>query len=104
MDLWGEFAKGRIDKAIKILNQKKLSEEDIKFCENIISIVGEPILKRQMQKMLDSKRLTKIDDINQKIKDMAYELEILKEHQSKIVQDDLKDKGKKRYKQSLEDD
>ncbi|MDO8454729.1 MAG: AAA family ATPase [Sulfurimonas sp.] len=62
--LMGEFAKGKINEAIKLLNQKALSKEDMNFCENIILIIGEPILKRQLQKMLDSKRLTKIDAID----------------------------------------
>jgi len=78
--LMGEFAKGKIDEAIKILNQKKLNEEDIKFCENIISIVGEPILKRQMQKMLDSKRLTKIDALESEIELMQKKLKLMKKN------------------------
>ena len=102
--LIGEFAKRKIGKAIKLLNQNKLNEKDLKYCEQIISIIGEPIVKNQLQRMLDSKRLSKIDDINQKIKDMASELEILKEHQTKIVQDELRNKGKKQYKQRLQDD
>jgi len=54
--LMGEFAKGQINSAITMLNKSHLNEEDMKFCENIISITGEPLLKRQMQKMLDSKK------------------------------------------------
>jgi len=102
--LMGEFAKGKIDKAIEILNQNTLSQKGIKYCEQIISIIGEPILKRQLKKMLDSKRLKEIDIINQKIKDMSYELEILKEHQKKIVQEELQDKAKKQYRQRLQND
>jgi len=79
--LMGKFAKGKIDEAIKILNQKKLSGEDIKYCENIISIVGEPILKRQLQKMLDSKRLTKIDDLEAEIELMKHRIEIIRKNQ-----------------------
>ncbi|MEA1952772.1 MAG: hypothetical protein U9O24_00080 [Campylobacterota bacterium] len=102
--LMGEFAKGKIDKAITLLNQDKLSENDLKYCEQIISIIGEPIVKNQLQRMLDSKRLSKIYAINQKIKDMSYELEVLKEHQSKIVKDELRDKGKRQYKERLKND
>ena len=102
--LMGEFAKGKIDKAIKLLNKDKLDEDELKYCEQIISIIGEPIVKNQLQRMLDSKRLSKIDVINQKIKDMSYELEILKQHQDKIVQDELRNRGKKQYKQRFEDD
>ena len=36
----------------------------MKYCEEIISIIGEPILKKQLQRMLDSKRLSKIDEID----------------------------------------
>ena len=62
--LMGEFAKGKIDKAIKLLNQEHLDEKDLKYCEQIISIIGEPIVKNQLQRILDSKRLRKIDEID----------------------------------------
>lgn len=68
--LMGEFAKGKIDKAIKLLNQDKLDEKDLKYCEQIISIIGEPIVKNQLQRMLDSKRLKKIDEIEMIKKNM----------------------------------
>ncbi|MDQ7047739.1 MAG: AAA family ATPase [Sulfurovum sp.] len=79
--LMGEFAKGKIDKAIKLLNQDKLSKEDLKYCEQIISIIGEPIVKNQLQRMLDSKRLKKVDKIDtieKDIKALQEELEKLK--------------------------
>ena len=72
--LMGEFAKGKIDKAIKYLNQKSLSKEEIDYCENIISIIGEPILKNQLQRMLDSKRLSEIDVIKKQIQELQDEL------------------------------
>jgi predicted ATP-dependent endonuclease of OLD family len=62
--LMGEFAKSNIDKAITLLNQDKLDEKDLKYCEQIISIIGEPIVKNQLQRMLDSKRLKKVDEID----------------------------------------
>jgi AAA15 family ATPase/GTPase len=62
--LMGEFAKSKIDKAITLLNQDKLDEKDLKYCEQIISIIGEPIVKNQLQRMLDSKRLKKVDEID----------------------------------------
>ena len=62
--LMGEFAKGKIDKAITLLNRDKLDEKDLKYCEQIISIIGEPIVKNQLQRMLDSKRLKKVDEID----------------------------------------
>ena len=62
--LMGEFAKSKIDKTIKLLNQEHLNEDDLKYCEQIISIIGEPIVKNQLQRMLDSKRLKKVDEID----------------------------------------
>lgn len=76
--LMGEFAKEKINKAIMHLNQKELTQEEIDYCENIISIVGEPILKRQLQKMLDSKRLSEIDTIKKQIAELQQKLD---EHQ-----------------------
>lgn len=102
--LMGEFAKEKINTAITYLNQKQLSEKEIEYCENIISITGEPILKRQLQKMLDSKRLGKIDHINQKIKDMEYELKILKQHQSHVIQSEMDNRAKKHYHRKKKDE
>lgn len=72
--LIGEFAKGKINEAIRLLNQKTLTKEEIDYCENIISIIGEPILKRQLQKMLDSKRLSEIEHIKKQIQFLQEEL------------------------------
>jgi len=62
--LMGEFAKGKIDEVIRLLNKDKLDEKELKYCEQIISIIGEPIVKNQLQRMLDSKRLKKVDEID----------------------------------------
>ncbi len=70
--LMGEFAKGKIDKAITLLNQDKLNEKDLKYCEQIISIIGEPIVKNQLEKMLHYK---KVDYL---AKDTREEIEFLK--------------------------
>ena len=72
--LMGEFAKDKIDIAIKYLNQKILTQDELDYCENIISIIGEPIIKRQLQKMLDSKRLSEIDVIKKQIAELQHEL------------------------------
>lgn len=72
--LIGAFAKEKIDKAIQYLNQPNLLEKEIIYCENIISIIGEPIIKKQLQRMLDSKRLSKIDKIDK----LEEELELIK--------------------------
>ncbi|QFR48296.1 AAA family ATPase [Sulfurimonas lithotrophica] len=64
--LMGEFAKSKINDVINFLNdgvesEKIKSNED---AQKYINIIGEPILKRQLQKILDSKRLSKIDEID----------------------------------------
>ena len=73
--LMSEFAKSKIDITIKYLNQKTLTQEQLDYCENIISIIGEPIIKRELQKMLDSKRLSEIDLIKKQIAELQQELD-----------------------------
>lgn len=70
--LMGEFAKEKIDTVIIYLNQKELTNNEIDYCESIISIIGEPILKKQLQRMLDSKK------IHYLAKDTKEEIEFLK--------------------------
>lgn len=54
--LMGEFAKSQINEVIRLLKSKrKLSEKNQKFCENIISIIGEPLLKETLRLQLDQK-------------------------------------------------
>jgi len=76
--LVGDFAKGKINDAISRLKKVELDEDDIKFCEEIISIIGEPIIKRELQRTLDSKRLGKIDLIEKQIKELQKDLETYK--------------------------
>jgi hypothetical protein len=72
--LMGDFAKGKINKVITYLNQKQLEHDEVEYCENIISIIGEPIIKRQLQKVLDSKRLSEIDNIKKQIQELQEKL------------------------------
>lgn len=61
--LLGDFAKTKIDAAIKYLNdkpQKEFSNDD--EIQKLIRIIGEPILRNQMQKMLDSRKLQTIEN------------------------------------------
>jgi len=54
--LMGEFAKAKINEVITLLNSKrKLSKKNQKFCEDIISIIGEPILRKTLQHQFDQK-------------------------------------------------
>lgn len=82
--LMGEFAKEKIDLAIKYLNQKILTEDELNYCDNIISIIGEPIIKRELQRKLDSKRLSKIDkieEIEEQMKLLQNRLEMIRKNQ-----------------------
>ena len=62
--LMGEFAKGKIEEVIDYLNNKESPIKDNDEAQKLINIIGEPIIKNQLQKMLDSKRLSKIDEID----------------------------------------
>ena len=70
--LMGEFAKSKIDEVIKFLNgdtQSKIKDND--EAQKLLNIIGEPIIKNQLQRMLDSKRLSKIDEIDELKKRIA---------------------------------
>jgi predicted ATPase len=64
--LMGEFAKNKIDKLIAFLNTGIANNviKNLDDASNMVNIIGEPILRRQLQKMLDSKRLEKIDSVD----------------------------------------
>lgn len=63
--LMGEFAKGKINQIINYLNDKESEIIDNETAQKFINIIGEPILKRQLQKMLDSKRISRMDEIDE---------------------------------------
>ncbi|MCX6073768.1 MAG: ATP-binding protein [Campylobacterales bacterium] len=69
--LMGEFAKEKINQIINYLNDKESEITDNKTAQKYINIIGEPILKRQLQKMLDSKRISRIDEIDELKKRIA---------------------------------
>ena len=80
--LMGEFAKSKIDDVIKYLNNdKKNTITTDKDAQNIINIIGEPIIKRELQRMLKNKmelsNKTEIDTIKDKIKLLTERLEKL---------------------------
>lgn len=62
--LMGEHAKTKINELINYLNNKESTIKENDDAQKYINIIGEPILKRQLQKMLDSKRLAKVDKID----------------------------------------
>jgi len=62
--LMGEFAKGKIDDVINYLHGKESKIKSNDEAQKLIHIIGEPIVKNQLQRMLDSKRLKKVDEID----------------------------------------
>jgi len=53
--LMGEFAKTKITEVIELLKKEQLSEDEIKDCKHIISIIGEPILQKTLEHQLNEK-------------------------------------------------
>ena len=72
--LMGEFAKGKIEDAINYLNDKESTIKTNDEAQKLLNIIGEPVIKSQLQRMLDSKRLSKIDKIDK----LEEELELIK--------------------------
>ena len=62
--LMGEFAKNKINEVIDYLNGKDSPIENDDEAQRYIHIIGEPIIKRQLQRMLDSKKLDKMKEID----------------------------------------
>jgi len=62
--LMGEFAKSKIEDVINYLNDKESTIKNNDEAQKFLNIIGEPVIKNQLQKMLDSKRLSKIDEID----------------------------------------
>ena len=79
--LMGEFAKSKIDDVINYLNNKESKIRNDEDAQNIINIMGEPIIKRELQRMLKNKmelsNKTEIDTIKQEIILLTKRLEDL---------------------------
>lgn len=72
--LMGEFAKSKINEVIALLNStRKLSKKSQKFCKDIISIIGEPLLQKTLQ-----------HQFNQKLNTNETELQKLEREQKEI--------------------
>ena len=70
--LMGEFSKGKINEIIDYLNGKNNTKiKSDEEAQKLINIIGEPIVKNQLQRILDSKRLSKVDDIDELKSSMA---------------------------------
>jgi predicted ATPase len=53
--LMGEFAKSKITDIVELLKKPQLSEDEIKNCKYIISIIGEPLLQKTLEHQLNEK-------------------------------------------------
>lgn len=74
--LMGEFAKSKIDEVIQYLNNnKKSSITNDEEAQNIINIIGEPIIKRELQRMFKNK--TELES-HQNVAKIQDEIEVLK--------------------------
>lgn len=78
--LMGEFAKSKITDVIELLKKPQLSEDEIKDCKHIISIIGEPILQKTLEHQLNAKlnpnetELQKLKREQQEIKEKIAKL------------------------------
>ena len=82
--LMGEFAKEKINEVIDYLNGKASPIKDDDEAQRYVCIIGEPIVKRQLQRMLDSKKLDKMKEIDA----LKNQIESLKNRLDILVQND----------------
>jgi len=76
----GKFAESKINEVIKYLNNDEESEiKTDEKAQKIINIIGEPIIKKELQRMLDSKSLKKVNEINKVKREMRMLKNRLKE-------------------------
>lgn len=59
--LCGDFASQKINELIQYLNNENLTM-DIRIAQQYVNLVGEPLLKKQLQKLLDSKKTSEMWD------------------------------------------
>ncbi|WP_297482995.1 AAA family ATPase [Sulfurimonas sp.] len=82
--LIGEFAKKKMNEVIKILKRKRVSQKNLDYCKKIISIIGEPILKSTLEKMLDDKLHTdesELKKLEREQKEIQEKIHKLKDNQ-----------------------
>lgn len=73
----GEFAKKKINTLLIFLTTDKKSDWTPQSAQNIINCIGEPIVKNQLQFLYD-KKFKEAESIQEKIKRLERELEMLK--------------------------
>ncbi|MDP3586688.1 MAG: AAA family ATPase [Sulfuricurvum sp.] len=80
--LMGEFAKSKINEVITLLNRKrKLSKKNQKFCKDIISIIGEPLLQNTLHHQLNQKldtNETELQKLEREQKEIQAKIDKLK--------------------------
>jgi predicted ATPase len=78
--LMGDFAKEKINAVIDFLNNKpsSIKNNEEEEAQKYINLIGEPIIKRHLQKMLNNRRLTKADNNEKDIDKMKQTLDALK--------------------------
>lgn len=75
--LMGEFAKNKIEEVISFINSDESKIKSAEEAQEIINIIGEPVLKCEIQRMLDSKKLNKIEYIKKNIEKLEARLKEL---------------------------
>jgi len=83
--LMGEFAKNKINEIIEILKKEELTEKEIKICQDIISIIGEPVLQNTLKQQLNQKiysNETELQKLVREQKEIQDKIDKLKENKN----------------------
>lgn len=86
--LMGEFAKSKIEDVINFLQDKTTRIETYNEAEKIISMIGEPILKMKLEKMLEDYKIDKQieteDDVKKEIEKLEQKLKKMTNDKNKL--------------------
>lgn len=86
--LMGEFAKSKIEDVINFLQDKTTSIETYSEAGKIISMIGEPILKMKLEKMLEDYKIDKQieteDDVKKEIEKLEQKLKKMTNDKNKL--------------------
>ena len=72
--LMGEFAKSKINDLIDYLNDKPSEITNDDDAKKLINIIGEPIIKRQLEQHLKSKEIKELEEKNKELEDEIVRL------------------------------
>jgi len=75
--LIGDFAKEKINKAIRLINKEEHTHDEIAQIKNIIKIIGEPVIKQKLNQLFEDKFGFPVD-IKQEIADLKKRLSKLR--------------------------